>query len=329
MCNFSICLSVRAAEHLKQKKMKRLISIILCSLLAINLFAQTDTTKVGTKNKNVVTVIEDGKKTQVKVGNERGVEVITDDWGDTTHVRIGRRTFRVIEGDNGTYVKIDKEEKQKRWTGSFNPHWAGLEFGMNMYHQTDYSLYNLLNTPVPANFMELNYGKSLTVNLNFAEWAFKNEANNFGLVTGLGFSFMDFTFDQPITIEKAGGDGIIMPVDLDPDGLKKTKLNVTYLTAPLILEVKTPLRMGHSRLYLAGGVVGGVNIGSHTKYKYRNDKEKVRSNFNLNQFKYDLTGRIGFGDFCIFVNYGMTPLFKNGRGPELVPVTFGFSFPNI
>lgn len=307
--------------------MKRLFSIILSSILALNLFAQTDTTKVGTKNKNVVTVIEDGKKTQVTLGNERGVEVITDDWGDTTHIRIGRRTFRVIEGGNGTYVKIDKEERTNRWTGSFNPHWAGLEFGMNMYHKSDYSMY--YNLDVPQDFMDLHYGKSITVNLNFAEWAFKNEANNFGLITGLGFSFMDFTFDQPITIEKAGGDGIIMPAGLNPDGLKKTKLNVSYLTAPLMLEVKTPLRMGNSRLYLAGGVIGGVNIGSHTKYKYRNDKEKTRSNFNLNQFKYDLTGRIGFGDFTVFVNYGMTPLFKEGRGPELHPVTFGFSFPNI
>jgi hypothetical protein len=307
--------------------MKRLISIILCSLVAINLSAQSDTTEVKVAKKNVVTVVEDGRSTHVKVGNEKGVEVITDEWGDTTHVRIGRRTFKVIEGGNGTYVKIDKEEKQKKYTGTFNPHWAGMEFGMNMYRHADYSMYN--NLEVPQDFMDLHYGKSITVNLNFMEWAFKNEANNFGLVTGLGFSFMDFTFDQPLTIEKTGGSGIIMPVGLNTDGLKKSKLNVSYLTAPLMLEVKTPLRMGGSRLYLAGGVIGGLNIGSHTKYKYRNDKEKSRSNFNLSQFKYDLTGRIGFGDFCVFVNYGMTPLFKEGRGPELVPVTFGFSFPNI
>lgn len=305
------------------------MTLLLCSFLFLNLAAQTDTTKVGTKNKNVVTVIENGEKVHVKVGNEKGVEVITDDWGDTTHVRIGRRTFKVIEGGNGTYVKIDKEERQRSWTGSFNPHWAGLEFGMNFYHQTDYSIYNRINTVVPLDFMELNNAKSITVNLNFAEWAFKNEANNFGLVTGLGFSFMDFTFDQPLTIEKTSGDGIIMPVELDPDGLKKSKLNISYLTAPVMLELKTPLRMGSSRLYLAGGVIGGLNIGSHTKFKYKNDKDKNKSNFYLNTLKYDLTGRIGFGDFCVFVNYGMTPLFKTDRGPELHPVTFGFSFPNI
>jgi hypothetical protein len=302
----------------------------MCSILVINLAAQTDTTEVKMMKKNVVTVVEDGKTTHVKVGNDRGVEVITDDMGDTTHVRIGRRTFRVIEGDNGTYLKIDKEEKKKEWTGSFNPHWAGMEFGMNFYHDADYSLYDQINMVVPRDFMDLHYGKSITVNLNFAEWAFKNEANNFGLVTGLGFSFMDFTFDQPLTIEKQPGTGIVMPNDLSYlNGLKKSKLNVSYLTAPLMLEVKTPLRMGNSRLYLAGGVIGGINIGSHTKYKSKEGKEKTRSNFNLNQFKYDLTGRIGFGDFCVFVNYGMTPMFKDGKGPQLHPVTIGFSFPNI
>ena len=309
--------------------MKQLFSLILCSFLALALVAQNDTTEVEVMKKNVVTVIEDGKTTHIKVGNDKGIEIITDEWGDTTHIRIGRRTFDVVEGWNGTHVKVSKEPREKNWTGSFNPHWAGLEFGMNLFHQEDYSLYNEVTPPVPEDFMDLRYGKSIAVNLNFAEFAFKNEANNFGLVTGLGFSFMDFTFDQPLTIEKLGGSGVIVPVLLEPDGLKKSKLNVSYITAPLMVEVKTPLRMGSSRLYLAGGVIGGLNIGSHTKFKYKNDKEKDKSNFNINTFKYDLTGRIGFGDFCVFVNYSMTPLFETGRGPELYPVTFGFSFPNI
>jgi hypothetical protein len=309
--------------------MKRLVSLIFIALMTLSLFAQNDTTRIKTGQKNVVTVIEDDKGTQVKVGNEKGVEVITDTRGDTTHIRIGRRTFNVVEGGNGTYVKIDREEKRHNWHQGFNPHWAGLEFGMNMFHQSDYSVYNRLETEFSNDFMELHYGKSISVNLNIMEWAFSNEADNFGVVTGLGFSFMDYTFDRPVTIMKREEDGLIVPVDLNPEGLKKSKLNVTYITAPLMFEIKTPLRMGSSRLSLSAGVIGGVNIGSHTKYKYKGDKEKSRSNFNLNQFKYDLTGRIGFGDFSVFVNYGMTPLFKDGRGPELYPVTFGFSFPNI
>ena len=306
--------------------MKRFVILILISVFAANAFAQKDTSEVKVLKKNVVTVVEDGQRTHVKVGEDKGVEVITDEWGDTTHIRVGRRTFDVVEGWNGTHVNVSKEPRQKNWTGNFNPHWAGLEFGLNMFHQTDYSLYTGMGY---GEFFDLNQGKSLTVNLNIFEWAFSNEANNFGLVTGLGFSFSDYTFDRPLTIEKDFDRNRIVPVELDPEGLKKSKLNTTYLTAPLMLEIKTPLRMGSSRLYIAGGVIGGINIGSHTKFKYKNDKEKDKSNFYINTFKYDLTGRIGFGDVCVFVNYSMTPLFETGRGPELYPVMFGISFPNI
>jgi hypothetical protein len=307
--------------------MKQLFTLVLCSILAINLSGQNqDTTEIKILKKNVVTVVEDSNKVHVKVGNDRGIEVITDDWGDTTHVRVGRRTFRVIEGDNGTYVKIDKEVKNKHWGGSFNAHWAGLEVGMNMFYESDYSLYDGSGN---GEFFDLNPGKSLTWNLNFAEWAFKNERKTFGIVTGLGISFSDYTFDQAISIEKEFGDGMIVPVSLESDGLKKSKLHATYLTVPLMLEIKTPLRMGSSRLYIAGGVIGGLNIGSHTKIKYKNDKDKTKSNYHLSPFKYDITGRIGFGDFCVFANYSMTALFKDGKGPELYPLMVGISFPNI
>lgn len=301
--------------------MKQIFTLILVSLFAIQLAAQTDSTKIKVLDHNVVTVVDDGKGTQVKVGEENGVEVVTDEWGDTTKIRIGSHTFKVTEDSEGTHVQFRKEPSTRRWTGHFNAHWAGVEWGVNMFQKQDYSMYGG-NT-----FMDLNHGKSITVNLNFAEWAFKNEANNFALVTGLGFSFMDFTFDNPVTIVKT--DGIIQPFDLNPNGLKKSKLNVSYLTAPLMLELKTPLRLNGSKVYIGAGVIGGLNIGSFTKYKYKDDKEKNKGNLNISPFKYDLTGRIGFGDFWIFANYSMVPLFKENKGPELYPLTIGFSFPNF
>lgn len=305
--------------------MKRLFTLIMCSIIAAGAWAQTDTSEVKIMKKNVVTVVEDGAKTHVKVGEGSGVEVITNDWGDTTHIRVGRRTFDVVDNHRGTQVVLGKEPKEKKWSGDFNPHWAGLEFGFNMLHESDYSLYN----GQYGEFFELNQGKSVTFNLNIFEWAFTNEGNNFGLVTGLGFSFSDYTFDRPLTIDKDYDNQRIIPIPLEPEGLKKSKLTMTYLTAPLMLEVKTPLRMGSSRLYLAGGVIGGLNIGSHTKFKYRNDKQKDKGSFYLNSLKYDLTGRIGFGDFLVFVNYAMVPMFEDGRGPELRPITVGIAFPNI
>lgn len=316
-------LTVVRTEIKKTGNMKRIFLLLTAVACAFTLQAQ-DTTKVKVLNKNVVSVIENNAGTQVKVGNNNGVEVITDSRGDTTKIRIGNRNFDVIDSRDGTKINMTREhqEKNKKYS-RFNGHWGGLEMGMNLFRQTDYSLYE------GDEFFDLNYGKSLTVNLNVAEYAFKNDRNTVGLVTGLGFNLMDFRFDRPITIAKNNTTGLIEPVDLDPTGLKKSKLNVSYLTVPMFLEVATPLKLNSNRLTLAAGVIGGLNIGSHTKIKHNSSKDKERGNFNINPFKYELTGRIGLGEFCIFANYAMTPLFRDGKGPELYPLTIGISFPNI
>jgi hypothetical protein len=374
--------------------MKRLITLILCSAFALNIWAQNDSTvnvekknlakviegkdsvyvvtdewgdttyiKIGNQTykviegtdgkylkeeknskdvtevkvgkKNVVTVDEDGDNVHVIVGdkeNSKGVEVITDDWGDTTHIRIGRRNFKVIEGDNGTYVKYEKEDKNKKWSRSFNAHWAGLEVGMNMFENSDYSIYQGTEYEQYGEVFDLRSGKSLSWNLNFMEFAFKNEKKTFGLVTGMGISFNDYAFDLPVTMEKENGYGMTIPVNIQQENksVKKSKLHVNYLTVPLLLEIKTPLRMGGSNLSMSAGAIGSLYIGSHTKYKYY-DKAKVKTqgNFNINQWKYDLTGRIHFGDFTVFANYSMTSLFENQQGPEIHPLMIGIAFPNI
>jgi hypothetical protein len=295
-----------------------------------------DVTEVKVGKKNMVTVSEDGDNVHVIVGdkeNGKGVEVITDEWGDTTHIRVGRRSFKVIEGNTGTYVKYEKEDKDKKWSRSFNAHWAGLEVGINMFENSDYSIYSdMPNYDPNAEVFDLRSGKSLSWNLNFMEFAFKNEKKTFGLVTGMGISFNDYAFDLPVTTQKENGYGKTIPVNIQQENksVKKSKLHVNYLTVPLLLEVKTPLRMGNSRLSISAGAIGSLYIGSHTKYKYY-DKAKVKTqgNYNINQWKYDLTGRIHFGDFSVFANYSMTSLFENRQGPEIHPLMIGISFPNI
>ena len=325
--------------------MKKILLIIAAVLFAWGTQAQEDTTKIkkqttevfsvkedsaGTKvkvfNKNLVTVKEDSAATKVVVGKDGGIQVITNNEGDTVHVRIGKRIFDVIDNGNGTEITTRKEYRDHRtYRESFNGHWAGFELGANTFHTSDYSLYN--NTEF-GEFFDLNYGKSLTFNLNIAEFAFSNERQTFGLMSGLGFSFMDFRFDQDmITIEK-NAEGLLVPRSLE--SARKSKLNINYLTIPMILEVYTPLKLNNKHLTLAAGVIGGLNIGNHTKVKYDDhSKDKIRSNFNVNQFKYELTGRLGLGELCLFANYSMTPLFKEGKGPELYPLVIGISFPNV
>ncbi len=305
--------------------MKRLLLLITALSCAFSMQAQKDTTRVKIRESNLVTVVEDSVATKVKVGNKGGIQVIADNNGDTVRIRIGNRTFDVIDSKKGTEINTSREPKEKtRNYGKFNGHWSGFELGVNTFSSTDYSAYRSTGY---GEFFELNYGKSLTFNMNFAEFAFSNNRNTVGFVTGLGFSFMDYRFDQAAITVAKNAQGLLVPVQLED--AKKSKLNISYLTTPFLLEVGTPLKLNNQRLTLAAGVIGGLNIGAHTKVKYHGSKDKERGNFNVNPFKYELTGRLGLGEFCLFANYSMTPLFKDGKGPELYPLTIGISFPNV
>jgi len=328
--------------------MKSLILLCLSFVIMWNAGAQ-DTTRVKSTEKEIVTVKDDSTRTVVKVGEkdvvtvtedstgtvvkvgDGGIIVVEDQYdGDTLKIRIGNRTIKVVDSEGKTSVKTSREPVEKKKNhGKFNGHWGGVELGVNTFHTSDYSLYE--TTPHQGDdFFDLNHAKSLTINLNIAEAAFSNDRKTVGLVSGLGFSFMDFRFDQPDhTIVKGSTPTHFLEPLYFEKVADKSKLNVVYLTAPLILEIATPLKLNAHRLTLAGGVIGGLNIGAHTKVKYGGSKEKERGSFNLNPLKYELTGRIGLGEFCFFANYGMTPLFRDGKGPELVPLTIGISFPNV
>ncbi len=281
-------------------------------------------TRVQVMDKDVVTVIEDSLGTRVRVGNDGGIEVVTNASGDTVKIRLGKRTIKVVEGEEGTSIKTSRESRdqeedpeEEKFPGS----WAGLEIGGNMFHQENYSMYPLED----EGFFDINTPKSITVNLNFAEFAFSNKRKTVALVTGMGFSFMDYRFEPHMGIAKDPVDGKIIAVEL-PEGSEKSKLSVSYLTVPMIFQVATPLKRNGTPLTLGAGVIGGLNIGSHTKVKYDDVKEKERRNFNISPLKYDLTGRIGMGDISLFANMGMTSLFKTNKGPDIRPLTVGVTF---
>ena len=284
----------------------------------------TTATRVKVMDKEVVTVIEDSVGTRVRVGDEGGIEVITNQSGDTVKIRIGRRTVKVIDGDEGTSIKTtrapkesEEEEKEKKFEGS----WGGVELGANMFHLENYSMYN----HDLEGFFDINTPKSVTVNLNFAEFNFSNKRKTVALVTGMGFSFMDYRFDRDMSITKDEETGVIMPLPLSGEA-EKSKLSVSYLTVPMIFQIATPLKMNNTPLMLGAGVIGGLNIGSHTKIKYHDAKDKERRSFNINPLKYDLTGRIGMGSLSLFANMGMTSLFKANKGPDIRPLSVGILF---
>ena len=144
------------------------------------------------------------------------------------------------------------------------------------------------------------------------------------LIHGVGIQYNEFNFQNPIRLVAQSPQ---LQFDYN-DGLalKKNKLKTMYLTLPVMLNIETnPFKYSRS-FRISGGIEGGLRIRSWTKRKSDAfGKEKVKDDFNLNQFKVALRGQIGIGVFNIFGTVNMTELFdpdQNG-GYEVFPLTIG------
>lgn len=296
--------------------MKTIVFTILSIFIMCGMQAQ-DVTKVG----RLIEVKEDADKTEVSLLNDR-IHIEDNYTGDTTHIRIGKRKLEIIEKDGRTNVNIHRDvhfedENDEKKRKKFNGHWAAFEIGFNGFYNTDYQLSG------GDEFMELDQPRSLEVNINFLEYNISLKENRIGLVTGMGWTMNNYRFDNKITIIKK--DGMIVSLPVDPDGFKKSKLTVSYLTVPLLLEFQVPINGASNQLFISVGLIGGINLGSHTKVKSEHSKSKDHGSFNINPFKYALAGRVGLKGINLFASYSLSPLFKDGKGPELFPFTIGIS----
>ncbi|MDA3880766.1 MAG: hypothetical protein PF436_10290 [Prolixibacteraceae bacterium] len=301
-------------------------------LLALALYASAQTDSVQAPVDSFEQLIEDETVNDTtiyesEIGMQSG-DLKSGEKGkskkDTLHVRIGNQNIEIITSDNDTKIKIDEEfdcyslktdkKKKKR---KFNGHWGAFDFGANMFFDTDYSMY----PEGISDFMEVRPEKSFEFNINFFEYSF-GFGQYMGLVTGLGLNFNDYKFKNRYSIRK-DDSGVIQPVDLPEGDFRKSKLSTLFLTSPLLFEFQIPDHRHEDRLYVAAGLIGGLKLGEHTKYKIGDEKWKDKGDYGIAPIRWGYTARIGFDDFGIFGTYYNTRLFEDGVGPAITPVTVG------
>jgi hypothetical protein len=310
--------------------MKNLFLLLIILTFLMPAQAQQDTTKVKVLSKKIIEVNEDASgKTEVTLLDGK-INILDNSGNDTTSIRIGRRNIEIVEEGGRTDVsihRIEKDENERGWRRGkhFDGHWSGFELGFNGLANKDYSLY----PPTDADFMELDQPKSMEVNLNFLEYNILLNDNSIGLVTGMGFSMNNYRFDNDLTIAKGTNGNVEPRYATEEEKMEKSKLTVSYLTVPLLLEFQIPVNGRSNRLFISAGLIGGINLGSHTKIKYDDSKEKERGSFNINPFKCSATVRAGLKDLSLYASYGLTPLFKEDKGPELFPFSIGISLINF
>jgi hypothetical protein len=213
-------------------------------------------------------------------------------------------------------------EKKVVYRKRFNSHWAGFEFGLLNFLNDSYQLANTDE----MTFMEVIPEKTFAYRLNIFEFNIPLHKYYFGLATGAGIDWNSMALAQNITLFEDEND--ILQADFIPlndTEFKRNKLNAAYITIPVLFEFQIPVK--YNKFYVRAGVTGSMRAWSKQKQIFFVEDRKYKNNniddFQLNPFRYGISTGIGYGNIGLFADYSLVPMFKNGHGPKVFPVTIG------
>ncbi|MDN5215430.1 hypothetical protein QQ020_25345 [Fulvivirgaceae bacterium BMA12] len=264
-------------------------------------------------------------KARIKLGNYR-LEVDVDDIEDL------EETFEDIE-DDGLKVTSSTEEKRLRKT----THEFNVEIGVNNYLEDgDFPDGN-------ANYSVKPWGSWYVGFSSIHKTAIGN--GPFFLEWGGTLHWYNFKLDnEDIQIVKTENGTEYLEPPVGTTGIK-SKLTASYLSAVLVPMLDFSRGTRKVKKYESGSIsiskykkqgvrigVGGYagyRLGSHTKYRFKQDgdkdRDKTSGNFNLNNFRYGVRGQIGYKGMDFFINYDLNELFNDDKGPaKLNAISFGF-----
>lgn len=223
-----------------------------------------------------------------------------------------------------------KDNETKFYTLGYHHHswngdgWRNLRVGLLDVGFSTYLFDGSLNLPAEIDDFDLRYGGSLNFNLHVIRHRLPIVRRNLSIEYGLTVSWMQYRFSNDFRILE---NTTVFTTEDDGTAYRKNKLKTTFLNIPLMLTL-TP--SGNKSFYLSAGVYGGILVGSKQKLRTESGETfRIRDDFNLNKFRYGLTGRIGLGPIAFYVELGLNDLFKKDQGPVLTPLNIGLSLLNF
>ncbi len=282
-----------------------MILLTAAMLLAGSVMAQTDTLK------------QDNDPDTLKVGNFVIIKKKKDK-DDGTDGEKGSKSVSISLGSN------KKENKN-----NVSTNWFIFDLGFaNLRDETNYGsaetmafLQNAGHGTPTKQHLKLNSGKSSNVNI----WLFMQKVNVtkhvLNLKYGLGLEMYNYRYENNISYHNNP-----TYIFVDSTTFKKNKLYAGYLTVPFMININaTPSKKrGFS---FSAGMSAGYLIGARQKQvSDLRGKEKLKSNFNLEQWRLAAIGEIGLGPVRVYGSYSLNPLHENGL--QQYPYTVGIRFSN-
>jgi hypothetical protein len=182
----------------------------------------------------------------------------------------------------------------------------------------------------PDNF-SLRFWGSRTVNIYY-QYDVRILKSRFSFVPGIGLSLERFSFKKGRTLayytpQSKSYDFVnhtndslrlALPSQLGID-IQKSQLATNYLEIPLEIKYSSKPEDPSRTFKASVGFRVGYMIDSFTKIRYKANgqtiKLKNKQDWNLNEFRYGLSAKIGLGNFSLFGYYNLTNLFESEQGP--------------
>lgn len=208
-----------------------------------------------------------------------------------------------------------------RFNGHLKGFYLGLTSIMNEHYGSDF--------PAEYNFIKNRLFPSFYLREYLWEFGIKI-IKNIGLVTapGIGYSSLALPL-KPVQLINPSGDSLssFTPNHIGVDALRAHRFSSWELVLPVFLEYKVP--SDRKSAYIAAGVTGGFRMAGKIRYTYKKDayrfKEEIRGPWYINPWELSAQIRTGNGQFGLFADIALTPLFRKERAPAFYPVTGGIT----
>lgn len=124
----------------------------------------------------------------------------------------------------------------------------------------------------------------------------------------------------------------------DTSHFKRYKLSTNFLEVPVELRYRFNPDNEKKSVKIAVGAKVGMLLNAHTKGKILQSSSnqtigdytvKESSKQFFNKQRLSVMGRIGYGALSVFASYSVTPLFKEGLGPAVRPLSIGLTLSGL
>lgn len=273
--------------------MKRLLTLCIALCTLTPMFGQTDSTKKETpdtiKVGGMVIIREKGSQPEENTDRKKGLRITT--------------------------------RKNRDKPSNISTNWWILDLGFSNYvDNTNYGTEAQAIAPGSTDdWLKLRGGKSRNVNLWIVMQRVNMVKHVVNLKYGVGLELNNYHFDnEKVRFNK---NPTLISLDDNLAGAKKNKLAADYLTVPVMLNFNfTPRR---NRTYgFSAGISAGFLYSARHKTKLDGDKDKTRSDFELERWKLSYVGEILLGRVKLYGSYAMNNMWS--KGLDQTPYTVGF-----